>query len=183
MNIMGVEFHGAGERPRGLMPGDFILTRGNALVNRLIHFGQKNSIYGVEPKYASLSHAILVTSEEGHLAEALTTGVVRTHIDDYWGKSYYIVKLGMSPEDRKQIVRFAEAVVNARTRYGFTTIASIILTLLTGSRLIFGHSGTAICSGFVSEALCRAGYIFPKPPSHMMPGDLGQMFMVKEDSY
>jgi hypothetical protein len=39
---------------------------------------------------------------------------------------------------------------------------------------VFGLVGTAICSGFVAEALVRTGVIFEKPPSHMMPSDLAK---------
>jgi hypothetical protein len=64
-----------------------------------------------------------------------------------------------------------------RTQYGWLTIASIILTLLTNSRIVFGMIGTAVCSGFVAEALVRTGIIFDKPPSHMMPADLAQKYL------
>jgi hypothetical protein len=37
--------------------------------------------------------------------------------------------------------------------------------------------GTAICSGFVAEALVRTGVIFEKPPSHMMPADLAKKYL------
>ena len=74
---------------------------------------------------------------------------------------------------------FAESVLSApyRTQYGWLTIASIVLTLLTNSKLVFGMVGTAICSGFVAQALVRTGIIFDKPPSNMMPADLAQKYL------
>ncbi len=80
------------------------------------------------------------------------------------------------------MMAFADSVLNTddRTEYGWPTILSIILTLLTGSRLVFGMAGTAICSGFVAEALVRAGEIFDKPPSHMLPADLASHYEIED---
>ena len=77
---------------------------------------------------------------------------------------------GVSDEDRNQMMAFARSVLDSpdRTEYGWLIIASIILTLLTSNRFVFGMVGTAICSGFVGEALVRTGVIFDKPPSHMI---------------
>lgn len=181
-----VEHYGVGDLPPldGFHPdspqtGDFILTRGEAFVNKAIAFGQNFGFYGVEKTYRDLTHSALILNEEGAMAEALTTGVIYTSLTDYKSKNFVLVRTVSSQLDRAQIRAFADEVVEDRTRYGVFTIASIILTLLTGSKLIFGYSGTAICSGFVSEALCRSGYIFQKPPSHMMPADLAEMFNVK----
>ncbi len=43
------------------------------------------------------------------------------------------------------------------------------------------RSGTAICSGFVCDALTRAGYIWPRPPISMMPADLARYFDVRTE--
>jgi hypothetical protein len=119
-------------------------------------------------------------NEEGDIAEALSNGVVRNHISRYTPPACYLVKINASDEDRSQMMALAEAVLTDcdRTEYGWLTILSIILTLLTGSKLVFGMVGTAICSGFVAEALVRAGEIFDKPPSHMMPADLAMHYNV-----
>jgi hypothetical protein len=81
----------------------------------------------------------------------------------------------MANLDRGQIRRFAGAVVEARYEYSYETLLAIALQLSTGSRLGFARSSTAICSGFVAEALTRAGYIFERPPSFTMPADLAKL--------
>ena len=156
--------------------GDFLLTSGNHLMGRLIKFGQGNSLWGVKKAYAHWCHAAVVAEQDGTLLEALASGITRSHIDDYTGRDYYLVRIAATDTDREQIRRFLWSAYGARTRYGVATIASIVLTLAFGSRLVFGTSGTAICSGYACEALCRAGYVFPKAPSHMTPGDLAMMF-------
>lgn len=172
-----VEFYPENEEAKAMREGDFLLTHGDYFVSRLIRFGQK---LRHQERYARWNHAVLVLSEYGQIAEALSQGVVENHISKYEGKDYYLVRLqGVSDEDRKQMMAFAESVLTSpdRTEYGWPTIASIVLTLLTGSRLVFGLVGTAICSGFVAEALVRTGVIFDKPPSHMMPADLAKKYL------
>lgn len=172
-----IEFYAENETAQEMRKGDFLLTHGDYLVSRLIRFGQR---LRYEQQYARWNHAVLVLSEDGRIAEALSQGVVETNIADYEGKDYYLVRLqGVSEEDREEMMTFANAVLSSpdRTEYGWLTIVSIILTLLTGSKLVFGMVGTAICSGFVAEALVRTGVIFEKPPSHMMPADLAKKYL------
>lgn len=185
---MGAFFKATIKYPPGVGPdiqgtldiGDVVLTRGNSMMSKLIRFGQRYSLWGVDPVYAKWNHAGIITSPEGDMDEALLSGIVPTHISDYRSREYYIVHLNLSDLDKAQIEEFCSSARGVRTRYGVVTILSIIVTLLTGSKLVFSRAGTAICSGYVSEALCRAGFIFPKAPSHMMPGDLAQMFQVRE---
>jgi hypothetical protein len=171
------EFYPENQTAEEMHEGDFLLTRGDYLVSRLIRFGQR---LRHEERYAQWNHAVLVLSKDGRIAEALSKGVVENHISKYHGKRYYLVRLqGVRDEDRNQMMAFAASVLESsdRTEYGWLTIASIILTLLTSSRLVFGMAGTAICSGFVAEALVRTGIIFDKPPSHMMPADLAKKYL------
>lgn len=156
-------------------PGDFILTRGDFVFSKLIRLGQRLRYSKAHARY---NHAALVIGHDGELAEALGQGVVESHISKYRPENYFVVKVRASPEDQEQIVRYAEAVLAARYRYGWLTIVSVGLSLLTGSSLVFGRAGTAICSGFVASGLVRAGYIFPVPPEHMTPADLADFFSV-----
>ena len=52
---------------------------------------------------------------------------------------------------------------------------------MTGAQLCVQLAGTAICSGFVSDALTRAGLIWARPPFSMMPADLARHFKVTEE--
>lgn len=172
-----VEFYPGNEEVEEMRKGDFLLTHGTYLTSKLIRFGQR---LRYDERYARWNHAALVIGEDGSIAEALSKGVVKNNITDYRGKDYYLVRLqGVSDEDREQMMAFAHAVLHSedRTEYGWLTIVSIIFTLLTTSRAVFGMVGTAICSGFVADALVRTGVIFDKPPSHMMPADLAQKYL------
>ena len=172
-----VEFYPKGREAEGMREGDFLLTHDKNIIGWLVRFGQR---LRYEEHYARWNHAVLVLSEDGRIAEALSMGVVENHISKYQGEDYYLVRLrDVSDEDRKQVVAFARSVLDSpdRTEYGWPTFASIILMLLTNSRWVFGMVGTAICSGFVAEALVRTGAIFEKPPGHMMPADLAKEYL------
>lgn len=154
-------------------PGDFLLTRGDYWSSRIIRLGQR---FRFPKEFARYNHAALVLDSNGSIVEALGQGIVKRHVSEYRPKNYYLVKIEASDEDREQIVRYAESVLEARYRYGWLTIVSVGLSLLTGSSLVFARASTAICSGFVSDALVRAGYVFPKPPAFMVPADLAEFF-------
>jgi uncharacterized protein YycO len=172
-----VEFYPENQEAEEMREGDFLLTHGKYPVSWLIRLGQR---LRYEKRYARWNHAALVLSKNGRIAEALSMGVVENDISKYQGTDYYLVRLrNVSDEDRRQMMDFAKSVLSApyRTQYGWLTIVSIILTLLTSSELVIGMVGTAICSGFVAEALVRTGIIFDKPPSHMMPADLAKKYL------
>ena len=177
---MVVERFKPGETAEGLETGDVVLTHGDYLTSKLIRFGQRLRFRGSRRAFARWNHVALVLDEEGNLGEALSRGVVRTNLSDYEGSDYHVVRIQCSATDRKQIAEFADAVLDAptRTRYGWVTIVSLFFTLALGSTFMFGQIGTAICSGFASEALVRMGATFPRPPAYMMPADLAEYFAV-----
>jgi hypothetical protein len=175
-----VEYFQAGEFASELQAGYLVLTHGTQWTSRLIRFGQRLRFRGARRPFARWNHVALVLDGEGNLAEALSPGVVRTNISKYEGTDYHLVRVEYEQLDREEIGAFAAAVLNSphRTEYGWVTIVSLFFTLAFGSTIMFGKVGTAICSGFASEALVRAGEIFPRPPAYMMPADVAEHFGV-----
>ncbi|MGE5281350.1 MAG: hypothetical protein ACM3N0_03335 [Chloroflexota bacterium] len=175
-----VEHFGPGKSASTLQTGYLVLTHGEGWTSRLIRFGQRLRFRGGRRKYARWNHVALVLDAEGNLAEALSDGVDKTNISKYEGSDYRLVRVECAQVDREQIAAFADAVLDAphRTKYGWLTIASLFFTLTLGSTIMVGKIGTAICSGFASEALTRAGAIFPRPPAYMMPADIAEHFSV-----
>lgn len=156
--------------------GDVILTHSDYFFSRLIRFGQR---IRYPDRFAWANHAALVITDDGELAEALGDGVVRTHIDKYDPRYYIHIATGedMTRRDLRQVIYFVQRVLAARQSYGWLTIASVSLSLLTNSKLQFGRNATAICSGFVCEALRAAGYVWPKSAPFMIPADIARYFM------
>jgi hypothetical protein len=104
---------------------------------------------------------------------------VRPLWEHHWARDVTILptSANMPVLDRNQVLVFAHAAVAARERYGFVTFFSLALYSLTSRirwlpTLNLQQEGTAICSGFVCDALTRAGYIWPLSPYRMMPADI-----------
>jgi hypothetical protein len=162
----------AAARPQDYQTGDFILTHSKGFVSSLIRFGQALRFTGRERGLTWWSHAALIVSDDGALIEALGSGVQRSRLDKYLPTDFQLVRLQSlaSEDDRRQIVAYAEWALGQR--YGFLTILSISLSLLTGGKFTFGFDGQSICSGLVARALERTNAIFDRSPSHIMPADL-----------
>jgi hypothetical protein len=169
-----VEQHGPGERMADPEPGDFILTHGGELFSQLIRFGQQLRFRGADRPYTYWNHAALVVTSGGAIVEALGTGVQRRSIADYDPTQYTVVRISASAEDRAEAAVFAERCVGHR--YGWATIVSIALSLLTGAKFSFGFNGQLICSGLVARALERTTAIFEDEPSHIMPAQLAKLY-------
>jgi len=117
-------------------------------------------------------------SEDGAIVEALARGVTRRHLDCYTSRDYQIVRIQGSRQDREQVVAFAEWAARECSRYGFLTIASIALCVITGCRVTFFVDGELICSGLVARALERTTAVFDVDPVHMTPADLARYYQV-----
>ena len=175
-----VTHHPPGETAANPRVGDFLLTglKAQGLVSWAIKTG--SYLRGYEKRFRRFSHSALVIAEDGTLAEARARGVVKSPLSHYDAADYVLVRTHVDDHDAKQVLAFAQSVLDARTRYGFATFAGLGLYCLTGAQLCIQQAGTAICSGFVSDALTRAGFIWPRPPFAMMPADLARYFDVPE---
>jgi hypothetical protein len=176
-----VTHHPKGDTASDPRVGDFLLTGVTAqgIVSWAIKAGSWLRRY--EPRYRRFSHAALVIAADGTLAEALAGGVQRSPLSKYDPADYVLVRTRVDEHDGRQVLDFAESVLTARTGYGFPTIFGLDLYCLAGAQLCIQQAGTAICSGFVSDALTRAGYVWPRPPFAMMPADLARFFDVRAD--
>jgi len=169
-------FYPAGTEAKIYKPGDFILTHGDVFYSKLIRVGQRLR-YG--SAFTFYNHAALIAGEDGTLFEALGDGIDVTHISKYKESDYHLVSIDeYAPEvrDRYRIMAFAKSCVGMN--YDWLDIASISISLLTGSKISFQTEGHLICSGFVARCLERSNAIFPKSSQHMMPADLAQFFQV-----
>ena len=164
--------------------GDVVLTgkAAKGYASQAIKLAER-LVYGRHSPHAAYSHAALCVGHDGDaplVAEALEEGMrIRPLWDHHWNRDVTILPTGapMVELDRRQVVRFAHAAVDARTRYGFVTFFALAVYALTARAkrlptINLQEEGTAICSGFVCDALARAGYIWPLSPYRMMPADI-----------
>jgi hypothetical protein len=173
--------HPPGDTAQDPGVGDFLLTgvKAQGIVSWAIKTGALLRRYPAPCR--RFSHAALIVNEDGTLAEALARGVERTDLSKYEPADYVLVRTDVDAHDRAQVLAFADSVIEAKTRYGFLTLVGLSLYCLTGAQLCIQQAGTAICSGFVSDALTRAGFIWPRPPFAMMPADLAQYFDARSE--
>jgi len=137
--------------------------------------------------WARFSHAGVVVRhpQSGKLmiAEALAHGVCYSPIDKYDPENCrWIADVVDDEHDLEQFRRFAGDVIDAKTRYGFVVFLSLFVYCVTASltflpTIVIMQSGTAICSGFVCDALRPAGYIWRREAFFMMPADIVDDFI------
>jgi len=162
------------------LPGDFILTHSSGMYGKLVRFGEAIRYWGKDKIYAHWSHAAIFVDEAGDIVEALSGGVQKRNISVYRETEYVVVHLPpqtIAP-DRTEAVAFAEHCLN--DKYGWLTIVSITLCLLTGGKVGFGVDGQQICSALVARSLERIGEIFREgEPWHLMPANLAKHFDIR----
>jgi uncharacterized protein YycO len=176
-----VQLFEAGKSVQEFAPGDFLLTHGKSWTSYLIRFGESLRYWGPRRKYTHWSHTAIFVNQDGDLIEALGGGVQKRNVAVYRDTEYHVVRLIDVPEEeRENAVAFAQHCLE--DHYGFFTIASLAVTLVSGSKFFFGVDGQMICSGLVARALERMGAIFQFDSWHMMPADLAEAFRVSSAS-
>lgn len=163
--------------PNAPRPGDFILTHGDEWTSRLIRFGQSLRYRGTAAKYTYWNHTALLVDGAGTIVEALGTGVAKRSIHDYDPTQYTVVRIDASDADRLEAATFATSSIGAH--YGWVTIVSLGLSLVTGGKFAFAIDGQLICSGLVARALERTTAIFKHDPARIMPAELAEIYDVE----
>lgn len=175
-----IELLPAGEAAKTFTPGDFILTHQELWTSRIIQWGQGLRIHGEDRKYTYWNHAAIIVDEGGKLVEALGRGVCSTNISNYKYNEYHLVRIVATDDDRVQMINFAKTIIGMP--YGFLTILSIALKLITGGKVNLSFENDFICSGLVAQALERGSAIFNRTTSHIMPADLAKYYGVTPPS-
>ena len=180
INGVTVERFGPGELPSSWTMGDYMLVSAGVwrngkrgpvpLVSKMIQWGQGLRFRGDRAKFAHWNHAVWVSSDE--LIEALGHGVTASPYESYRDIEFHIVHSNLSQGERLSADAFVRFELREHARYGFVTIVSIGLSLLTSLKFTFGVPGTTICSGLVAAALAAPQW--REDPSHVMPADLAE---------
>jgi hypothetical protein len=177
---VSVERFGPGGMPTEWHMGDYMLVSAGVwkdgkrgpvpFVSRMIQFGQSLRFRGDRRPFAHWNHAVWVS--KGELIEALGGGVTASPYEKYRDVEFHVVHSNLNDVEREDADAFVRYELDRHTKYGFVTIVSIGLSLLTGMKFNFGMLSTAICSGLVAGAL--AANEWREDPSHIMPADLAE---------
>lgn len=181
----------------GLLAGDVILTRSVGVVGALIRFGERVRYAGWPAALAWLAkkatgtaapdsigdpwwpnHAAVFVGDG--LIEALADGLTFSPPDKYPAQVITVPLARLIPDitdvERDRVVAFARTQLARHDRYGWASIASIILQLLTPLRLDISWDGALICSAFAAQCLEHAGVVLPTRSSlTTMPADLAAL--------
>lgn len=180
-----------------LLPGDVLLTRSSSVVGALIRFGERTQYAGWPAALKWLLKFVLRISNpdsredpwwanhaavyvgDGQLIEALAGGLTVSPVSKYAAPIVLpltVVRPDVTDVDRARAVAFARTQVARHDRYGWLSIASIVLQLVTPLRLDVSWDGALICSAFAAQALEHAGVVLPTRSSlTTMPADLAAM--------
>jgi hypothetical protein len=171
-----VEIVRAGIEAPAIQAGDFFLVHGTGPVQRLIQVGQR---WRFSKEDARWNHAGLFINTDGGIIEALTKKITQDNISKYKGVDYFVVHPNIpDDQDRKEMVDFATWALTQE--YGFTDDLSLAFWCIFGGKFFFGMDDEIECAGLVARSLERAGYVFDRDPSHVMPADLAKYFKVHE---
>lgn len=138
-----------------------VFTHGTGLVDRLIQLWT----------HSHWNHVAL-RLPDGSLVEAVGQGIRPAPGDKYDHGDYDQFTIPLGESEERDVVAYAQAMVARHERYGFLTIATIALALLTGFRLVVELDGTLICSEFAARALEHGGLIFDRDAALISPEDL-----------
>ena len=185
-----------------LLPGDLLLTHSKGFVGALIRFGENVRYHGWRHAFAVAlgivpedrsdpcwANHVAVYVGNGQVIEALGRGLQLSSIEKYELPGAHncaatpcivapleLVQPGVLPIERKSLVDFAREQLARHDRYGWLSIASIVLQLLTPSKLDVSYDGALICSAFGGQCWEHAGVILPTRSSlTTMPADLAAM--------
>jgi hypothetical protein len=182
MAIEGVTFetHEPGTLPESWRVGDYLLVsagvwkdgkRGKVPIgSRLIQWGESLRFRGERRRFAHWNHSVWVS--EDCLIEVSGAKVRESPYEKYRHVEFTVVHSNLTPQERDDADEFVRWVLARRPKFGFLTLTSISLSLLTGLRYTFGAPGTVICSGLVAAALGAPQW--RENPSHVMPADLAE---------
>jgi hypothetical protein len=165
-----VEHYPPGNAAISPQPGDFIVTHGKGFFDQMVRFGETLRVSATDRQYAYWNHAALI--------QAMAQGVERGSLSDYATNDYYLVRIKASDEDRSEVVAFGEWALDAHSKYGFLTLVSVALTIITGWKLTFFIDGSFICSGLVARAQERTTALFSHDPVRITPAELAQYYGV-----
>ena len=173
---MAYKVYEAGIEPTKFTPGDFILVSTNGIAAKLIRFGQFTRYHGKMKPFSKWNHAAMIVDENGTIIEAVGRGVSYGNISEYKDVEYYLVSTKLNKQSRDQAIIACKSFL--KDKYGWFTIASISLELLTGIKLQFSLNNSMICSAVVAQSLWAGGVIFDRNPYQMMPADLASAFNI-----
>ena len=180
----------AGEQPASWVPGSVVFTHSKGLVGSLIRLGQKLRLCGWRPwcwkahpnyKWCHYNHVVLVTNTGGGIIEALADGVVSPSagMTKYLNAEYTVWEFDPQFGSVAYGLGWLLWEFKRHVTYGWASIASIVLQVLTGTKLSISYKDSIICSGLGACYIEHTGGCLPyDDPKNVMPAELAKFLAV-----
>ena len=151
-------------------PGDVGFVARAGFLGWWIKYAQHHK-YGKHNTLALWNHVFMVTGND-QIIEAKPHGVELNHLADYAHQETILLRPNYALGGADIAVSAMFEMLYKDERYGWLTLLSCALSLMTGTRMRFGIDGTEICSGAVSYALTRANIDVGDDGEFNTPADL-----------
>ena len=153
-------------------PGDVYWANQAGFIPMMIRVAQRKK-YGAHNNAALYNHCFMVVGYNGEIVQANAGGIERGNLSNYGPADKLTARRPpYAPLEDVNATAAMRELLLAHTSYGWLTIASCGLSLLTGTKLRFGIDGTEICSGSVAWALTRANIDCGEDENFDTPADL-----------
>ena len=160
--------------------GDLILVRDNAWTAKVIRFGERLRLRKADRIFAAVNHAMTVVEEgESPVVQQMTgTGGVLTPLSDFEDATYAVVHCTRATSTQR-VAAQAAARWYVGVPYGWGSIVSDGLYLLTGLPVGLSLGQSVVCSADASTAQRCLGFVPAKPDIAVLPSDLARWFDVR----
>lgn len=142
------------------------LTHGKGFISSAIRVGQRMRF---PAEYCKWNHAFIMINDEELIEMGGHGAQKRLLMASYHDTEHVIVDPGIEMD-----LEFAQYALDKHTGYGYSTIVSLGLSMLTGTALEFGVQSKMICSGLV--AACSGIDKWRSDPSHVTPAEIALEF-------
>jgi hypothetical protein len=165
-------------QPEQYRRADIVLCHSVGIVPWLIRVFQRLRYRKGDAPFWSHAAMLVAPHPDGDgdwlVVEATARGVQFAYLSSLG--EHEVLDAGLDARGRELAAAYAELTLGAH--YGFLTIASIVVNLLTPVILQVTRPGTFICSGLVGHSLEHGGYSFPVrwETDEVMPADLAYLF-------
>jgi hypothetical protein len=173
--------------------GDVLLVQGEGFVDDLIRFGERKRVRGwwfaiknhrkrivCDNDPTSVAHAAVYVGNH-FVIEALADGLNLSPVEKYSEGTYLLAKLSdvypdVCDQQRQALAKFARDQLANHDKYGWLSILSVVMQMLTPIKLDISWDGALICSAFAGQCWEHAGVTLSTPSSlTTTPTDLALM--------
>lgn len=179
-----IRYYGPGETCTDPDIGDLILVRTDDIFAKVIQFGEGLRLRGEDKVFARVNHAMTVVANTPipRVQQMIGGGGVVTDLSGYLHLVYAVVNV--SGATTSQRFAAAEAALwYVGIGYGWPSVASDSIYLLTGLPVVLTVGQSVVCSAAAAAAQRCLGLVPNKADLAVLPSDLAKWCQVRLPAY